>query len=954
MSALAADRNLLYGVIALQMGMISRDDLIKALHTWVTSKQRPLGDILQDQKALSRSDRPAVEYAVRRQLEKSQYDAAQCLTHVDNDLLVSLNAELNSFADFELRQTLRHVENAQSKLATEIGETRARAAPAEVEFIDLQTLLEEDKAREEPRFRILRSHQRGGLGELFIAWDEEVGREVALKEIRREYVNNERLRARFMREAEINGNLEHPGIVPVYGKGAYQDGRPFYAMRFVEGETLQSALTRLHLKAKADDTDEWEVDLRKLLRKIIAVCQAISYAHSRGIIHRDLKPLNILLGPFGETLLIDWGLAKPIDAPDATGNPTNSTGEIDPIPRLSAESSLISTQDGETLGSPQFMSPEQARGENEHLGKATDIYSLGATLYAVLTGDPPFLDNKLKIVLNKVARGEFPPPQERNPKLPKPLDAICLKAMRLEQADRYATVDDLANDLQCWLDDRPVSVYEDPAAIRLMRWSRHHRSFVAAGLALLLAGLAGLSIFTAYINGQKKYTEVLLKRETSARNVAESALQGEVHARVLASNHLNAGMNLIEELVTAADRQLTAQASLTERKRLLDSTTQFLRRVQSESPNDGTIKANLALISRRIANLERLAGNDTHAEQLYNDAIAALEQLNEPENTPANLRDQLAEALLDHGQALLEQGKTAPAATRFERAREISRQNRKHDPDSQAFARTYGRSLLLQGTALFTAGEPDAAPTLRFALETLTPLADTTLPALTQESLKRQPLPFNDQVLLTATMSQLGVALLQSGSTEEGLDLQRDALNRLDELKTKFRGLVIPDLDLHLAEVQARLAESLLEQPGATAEALERLNSTVPILQNLADRNPEIPLFRIQLADALSLRARARPLPDQADAAVADAEKACSLLEPLVQNQTQVPRLQALHAQALFNRAQIEQTRQASPDSVRKMYERSLESFENALKALPRNSALIKARNACQARLKAL
>jgi serine/threonine protein kinase len=177
------------------------------------------------------------------------------------------------------------------------------------------------------RFRILRPHDEGGQGDVFIARDEELDREVALKEIKPDFVHDEQYRGRFILEAKITGGLEHPGIVPVYSLGRHVDGRPFYAMRFIKGETLNHALRRFHdADQQLRDPSERSLAFRGLLRRFLDVCNAVAYAHSRGVIHRDLKPGNIMLGRYGETLLVDWGLAKVgVRAPEGTVSAANET-----------------------------------------------------------------------------------------------------------------------------------------------------------------------------------------------------------------------------------------------------------------------------------------------------------------------------------------------------------------------------------------------------------------------------------------------------------------------------------------------------------------------------------------------------------------------------------------------------------------------------------------------------
>jgi len=242
---------------------------------------------------------------------------------------------------------------------------------------------------------------------VFLAHDEELRREVALKEIRGHHAHRAELRARFLQEAEITGRLEHPCIVPVYGLGTYADGRPFYAMRFIQGDSLLEAIAGYHRPDDRKDAGQRGLGLRHLLRRFLDVCNALAYAHSRNVLHRDLKPGNIMLGPYGETLVVDWGLAKTMGSKESPGGPAGSG------PSTSGSvGGTTPTQSGVAVGTPQFMSPEQAAGRVDELGPASDIYSLGATLYSLLTGHPPFRERDVGTVLQKVVRGEFPPPRQ--------------------------------------------------------------------------------------------------------------------------------------------------------------------------------------------------------------------------------------------------------------------------------------------------------------------------------------------------------------------------------------------------------------------------------------------------------------------------------------------------------------------------------------------------------------
>jgi tetratricopeptide (TPR) repeat protein/tRNA A-37 threonylcarbamoyl transferase component Bud32 len=339
------------------------------------------------------------------------------------------------------------------------------------------------------RFRPLRLHAEGGLGEVHLAQDCELPREVALKRIRDEYADDPDSRHRFLREAEITGGLEHPGIVPVYGLGQGAGGRPYYAMRFIKGDSLKQAIERFHqAEGPKRDPGERSLALRELLGRFVAVCNAVAYAHSRGVVHRDLKPANVMLGPYGETLVVDWGLAKLVGRPE-------SPGKAEATLRPRSGGGQAPTQAGAVIGTPAFMSPEQAAGRSDQLGPASDIYGLGATLYALLTGQPPVPGDDLMAILARVQSGEIVPPRRVKGEVPAALEAVCRKAMALRPQDRYGTALELAADVEHWLADEPVSAHREPWAARAGRWMRRHKPARAAGAAaavvLLLLGGAG-------------------------------------------------------------------------------------------------------------------------------------------------------------------------------------------------------------------------------------------------------------------------------------------------------------------------------------------------------------------------------------------------------------------------------------------------------------------------------
>jgi serine/threonine-protein kinase len=344
------------------------------------------------------------------------------------------------------------------------------------------------------RYRAVRLHARGGLGEVFVAIDRELRRQVALKEIQDRHAADAVSRERFVREAEITGRLEHPGIVPVYGLGRYPDGRPFYAMRFIKGETLRDAIRDYHAMPPGPGR---RLAFRELLQRFVAVCNAVAFAHSQGVVHRDLKPNNVMLGGYGETLVVDWGLAKYVSHDDPGGEPSGEP--------VSGDSDM--TAAGSVMGTPAFMSPEQAEGRTADTGPSADVYSLGATLYELLTDRPPVNEGDLAEVIAAVREGRFPPPRRVNADVPRALEAVCLKAMALKPADRYAGAAELARDVERWLADEPVSAYREPWPTRVARWGRRHRTLVAAAGVLLVTAVAGLTIGLVVVGREQARTD---------------------------------------------------------------------------------------------------------------------------------------------------------------------------------------------------------------------------------------------------------------------------------------------------------------------------------------------------------------------------------------------------------------------------------------------------------------
>ena len=460
-----------FGVLALQNNFISRDDLLAAFAAWVADKTKPLAQLLGDRGARDAARRALLEALVAEHLRQHGGDTEASLSAISSPGPVRADLE-------RLKWRSRAAGSASPpSLPGPPGPATTRRRLTRLRRVT--RLRPAAPGRGSASSALI---ARGATqGCVYLARDEELGREVALKEIRPDRVAQADLRGRFMLEAEITGGLEHPGIVPVYSLGSYDDGRPFYAMRFVEGDSLKEAIEAYHRDHPRPDPGG--VEFRKLLGRFVDVCEAIAFAHGKGVLHRDLKPGNILVGRHGETLVVDWGLAK------ATGRSDSGLGERTLVP--SSASGTAETLPGSALGTPSYMSPEQAAGDLERLGPRSDVYSLGATLYCLLTGQPP-LTGEAGEVLRDVQRGEFRPPRALDPALDRALEAVCLKAMARRPEDRYSSCRALAEDLERWMADEPVSAWREPVSRRARRWARRHRPAVSGVAAAMLAGLIGL------------------------------------------------------------------------------------------------------------------------------------------------------------------------------------------------------------------------------------------------------------------------------------------------------------------------------------------------------------------------------------------------------------------------------------------------------------------------------
>jgi serine/threonine-protein kinase len=692
------------------------------------------------------------------------------------------------------------------------------------------------------RYRDLRFHAQGGLGTVYLGHADDLNRDVALKFVKSDLASDPNVRRRFLREAEVTGRLEHPGIVPVYAVGEDGHGHPCYTMRFIRGRTLEDAILDLHAPApggvpSSSGRSERLTGLRSLVRRFISVCYTIAYAHSRGVLHRDIKPRNIMLGPYDETLVVDWGLAKVLGQEDGLqAAEASGEGRIGP---LSGGGSMVPTEG--ILGTPQFMSPEQFEGDSERIGPASDIYSLGATLYLILTGRHPFRGRDLLAVRKLVTSGEFPRPRSVARDVPRALEAICLKAMALQPSDRYAGAQDMAADLERWLADEPVSAWREPLTIRARRWLSRHRTLVISGAAAAFVALAGSAVIALI--------QVQANRELRAANARES------RARRQAVDRFDLALEAIETYHCGAGRDaLLKQPEFQDlRKNLLQPPLLFYRKLtellEADETADATSRAGLARAYGDLASLSDSLGSKEDAGKAYDRALDLRESLAraEPRNLAytreaAKVRSQLAAWLRS-------QGRHEEALRSYQQAADSQESLFREHPEDIALRRDLGGTYADRGVVLREMGKPgEALRDHERALEVRTRLSE------------EDPRNVSKRIDLAKSLMNMGVLHTYGGRQAEALESYEQALAVQKALRADA-----PDDD----QVKHELAMThnnigiVNEAIGRWAEALTAYGEAGVLFEELARARPAVVKYQNEVAAVHNNRglllAKARP-----------------------------------------------------------------------------------------------
>ena len=772
--------DLMFGLLAVQFGFVTKGDLESAV------KKRPDGVSL-------------AAWLVQQSL--ISIPNQNYINRILADQPETLASSTNPAAPGQLLdRILSALEHASQNTNSAEGPT------------DVAPTMSFGQSNDHGRFHVLRPHAKGGLGEVLVAQDGELNREVALKRIQYWHADNPESRSRFSLEAEVTGSLEHPGIVPVYGMGTDDDGRPYYAMRLIKGESLKNAIKSFHQQKSGLRTGERSVRFRKLLGHFVDACNAIAYAHSRGVLHRDVKPANIMLGKYGETLVVDWGLAKIVGDDSHDSDISDET-----LLRPSSGSSIAKTQLGSAVGTLAYMSPEQASGRIDRLAPRSDVYSLGATLYHVLTGQPPF-DTDDTSLIPKIKRGEFPSPRSVSPRVPKGLASICKKAMSVHRSDRYPSADRLAVDIENWLADEPNSAHKDSLFESLSRLYRRHRVAVFVGTSLLLASSVVLGIMNGYLGAANRH----VTQETTR-----------------AQTNLASARALALDLLDFAEVKLSSDPnSIDDRQRITDEVLQQFETFLEQAPDDSEVMHQMAKVLRIRANLSLRTFDIDKAAPSFTRAIRLLEDANVKEGSREAQND-LVLTLVDYSTMLTSITDNASAIATLESASDKLASMDQDEPI---------KSELLKARIQQKLAELYLSQNANHEVIELATSAHNTLRKYLDH--KNQ---FNVQLaLIGRTAMTLAAAHEQNGNREEAIRLLREnnalTADRIDQDPNVNNQAMMYRSITQLATLQ-------LQNNPTDPDARESLDAVIPELSRLAVEFPIYGFYRVQRDVALAERA---------------------------------------------------------------------------------------------------
>ncbi len=536
-------------------------------------------------------------------------------------------------------------------------------------------------------YQIERHHASGGLGDVFVAVDPVLNRRVAVKFPRTARMSPEQ-RMRFEREARVTGRLDHPGIVAVHALKQDDADQSCYVMRFVEGPTLNDRCKELHCRwDEQRNTNRFaSMEFRRLLEQFVTLCDIVAYAHTQGVIHRDIKPANVILGPFGEVLLMDWGLAR-VEG-ESTVNEifdpiaANSGGETTDPKENSVRSSPVEiTKSGQLLGTPAFAAPEQLLGRLSQVDHRSDVFSLGATLFFLFKGRVPVERSAMPQHLERIS-SSVDSPFSIDLDVPRTLAAICKSSTAVKPEMRYQSVVELADDIRRYLANEPVKVVRDTITARAFRWVRNNPTRSAAiavsTIMMLLFSSIGLLLMSQF----NQRLEASYQELSSAKKELETSIEAESLARSQAETNLNAATSAVKKyLVTIAEDEMLKVHDFSDlRRTLLTSASPYFELLRDQKPGNLVVDENRTQALHSLGEVQLELENYAEALSSFTECIETLEAMSRSHPENLMLHKGLSQALVSCGNVLMRQGKREEAKTFYQRATELRETLVQKDP----------------------------------------------------------------------------------------------------------------------------------------------------------------------------------------------------------------------------------------------------------------------------------
>ncbi len=722
------------------------------------------------------------------------------------------------------------------------------------------------------RYHPIRMHAKGGLGIVYLAKDDEFGRAVALKEIRPQYSKDRSSQDRFVAEAIVTGALEHPGIVPVYGLGRYQDGRPYYAMRFIQGESLQEAIRRFHQAHPQKETrDYFSRSFKSLVRNLIELCSAMYYAHEHGVLHRDIKPDNVMLGKYGETMVVDWGLAKVL----ATAAPLEGEQK-----NLSLQALGQDSQNGVVIGTAAFMSPEQAHGKNSDLTTRSDIYSLGATLFVLLTGATAVEGkSSLEAVLN-VRNGKIRRIESLAPHAPKALCSICYKAMSLLPKDRYQTAGEMVDDIERWMADDLVLAHKQVEGTieRCGRLVRRYHTWAVAGAIFLLA-FTLLAVLAALLIDRAR------GRELVAKNLAEQS-------KAEAIDRYRESRTAIDTWLVGSNEVLKFYPGTQSiRKRMLQLATEDYQRLANSPSRDPDLELERARALIRLGDIYGSQQLYLDARSNYQAAVTALNAISAPVSIIPSRDAERANTMTRTGISYFQEDQLKEAQAQFDAAIDSLESLVASHPEHKMSANYLASAWINAGELqLQQSNYPLAISSLQSGLDCYTTLDSMASPELTSEINHEL---FGDQqrrdCLMGAARARelLSRALQATGKYVESDQALSLAIAMLQEQLISHPD--DPELNDAIASALVSRGE-LFRIRGLHTELEQSLITAIEHYQALCLAMPDVPRYAEQLALALTNLGIATQDHGRSREAMSILDKAQQQWKPLLELYGEIPR----------------------------------------------------------------